>query len=179
MEEDREIQAISKVNAALKELTEDERYRVIQWVANKYVQNATPLKVAGPTEVNPHAGMIEGVVDVVNARGQEEPQDYDTFAELLEATGAEAQADLLIAAGYWLQVVKGAAQWTTREANNLLKPTGLGIDRMDNLIPKVIAEKPKRLIQVAKNKSAAGHGHRQLKLTDIGINWIRSQLSGK
>jgi len=179
MEEDREIQVISKVNAALKDLTEDERYRVIQWVANKYVQNAAPLKVAGPVEVNPSVSMIEGSVDIENAHGQAELQDYDTFAELLEATGAEAQADLLIAAGYWLQVIKGAAQWTAREANKLLKPTGLGIDRMDNLVPKVIGEKPKRLIQVAKNKSATEHGHRQLKLTDIGINWIRGQLSGK
>ncbi len=175
MDDDKEILAISKVNAALKDLSEEERYRVIQWVANKYVQNTTPIKLAGPTIANPAPGVIEATANINGT----DTQIYDNFAELLEATGAEAPADLLVVAGYWLQIVKGAAQWTTREANNTLKPTGLGIDRMDNLLPKVLGEKPKRLIQVAKNKSAVGQGHRQLKITDIGIKWVKDRLGGE
>lgn len=179
MEEDKEILAISQINAALKNLSEEEQYRVIQWVANKYVQNTSSLKLAGPTVPGSSATVIEGTTVVQDEQTNNAPLTYDTFAELLEAAGADAGADLLIVAGYWLQAVKGATHWTTREANNVLKPTGLGIDRMDHLLPKVLSEKPKRLLQVAKNKSATGQGHRQLKLTDIGINWVKDQLNGK
>jgi len=181
MEEDRELQAMSHVNAALKDLSEEERYRVMQWAANKYLQNTVPLKFAGPAAptVATPAAVLTTSINEDTTKDYDEVPAYDTFAEMLEATGAEAQADLLIVAGYWLQIVKGAAQWTTREANNLLKPTGLGIDRMDHLTPKVIAEKPKRLIQVAKNKTTTGQGHRQLKLTDIGTKWVKDRISGK
>ena len=178
MEEDKEILAISQVNAALKDLSEEERYRVIQWVANKYVQSTTPLKLAGPTVPGSSATVIEATAAVQDEQAKEVPLTHDTFAELLEAVGADAGTDLLIVAGYWLQVINGAAQWTTREANNVLKPTGFGIDRMDNLLPKVLSERPKRQLQRAKNKTAAGQGHRQLKLTDIGTNWVKDRLKG-
>lgn len=176
MEEDKEILAISQVNAALKDLSEEERYRVIQWVANKYVQNTAPLKLAGPTVPGSSAPVIEAATDDQDEQTEKEPLTHGTFAELLAAVGAAADADLLVVAGYWLQVVNGADQWTTREANNVLKPTGYGINYMSNLFPKVLNEKPKRLLQVAKNKSVTGQGHRQLKLTDIGINWVNDQL---
>lgn len=172
--EDREIKAIASVNDALKDLNEDERYRVIQWLASKYVQGTPPLQASTHKQA---VGIIEaGDTEVTD--GEDTPA-FTTFAELLDACGSDKQNDHLLIAGYWLQVVQKGETWTTRLANNVLKPTGFGIDRVDNATNSLLSEKPRKLLQVAQKQSGKGHGHKQFKLTDIGINAVKDMFSGK
>lgn len=176
MDEDKEIQAISKVNAALKDLSEEERYRVIQWVANKYVQNATPLKLAGPAVVDAPIGVIEGKADAEEGDNQDEPQAYDTFAEMLDASGASKDTERFLVAAYWLQTIMNEATWKSFEVNKLLKDTGNQIDRISNPIRGVTSGKPALVVQVSKNSTSKGQGSKTLKLTTEGVKKVENML---
>lgn len=176
MDEDREIQAISKVNAALKDLSEDERYRVIQWVANKYVQNMAPLKLAGSAIVTPPTGIIEDGGDAEEDQGQDEPQTYDTFAEMLAASNAGKDTERFLIAGYWLQVTKGQQTWKSFEINKLLKDTGNKIDNIGNPLRDLSKTKPAQVIQVKKNATSNGKGSKTLKLTTEGVKKAEEML---
>lgn len=177
--EDKEIQAMAKVNEALKELSEDECYRVMQWVANKYLKDTPSLKVAvRPTN---DSSLIDS--SVTDLKDEDEPDGgtfatFETLAELLAATRAEAPGERLLIAGYWLQVKENSTTWTTRSANNVLKPTGYGLDRTDNVSNALLKERPRKVIQIAqKSATGKGAGHKQLKLTDVGIAAVEAMIS--
>jgi hypothetical protein len=180
MEDDREIQAMSTVNAALKELTEDERYRVIQWVANKYVQNTAPLKLANPTVGGTPAGVIEAAVeDEEIDENREHVMTYDTFAEMLDASNAGTDAERFLIAAFWVQVTKEQPTWKSFEVNKLLKDTGKQISNIGNAL-RDVSKKSKTqaalVVQVSKNSSSSGKGSKVLKLTSEGIKKAKAML---
>lgn len=181
MEEDRELQAMSQVNAALKDLSEEERYRVMQWAANKYLQSAVPLKLAGPTATAP-AAMFDAEVTIANDDGDEEHDEaatYDTFAEMLDASGADTDAERFLVAAYWLQITNEQASWKSFEINKLLKDTGKQINTIGNAVrdlTKKSKNKPALVVQVSKNTSSSGKGSKVLKLTSEGVKKTKTML---
>ena len=176
MDEDREIQAISAVNVALKDLSEEERFRVIQWVANKYVQNTAPLKLAGSAVVLPPAA-IESGDEIDEEQVGDEPPAYDTFAEMLDASGASKDSERFLAAAYWLQVIKGQQSWKSFEVNKLLKDTGHRIGNIGHPIQALSKTKPAFVVQVSKHATSAGKGSKVLKLTSEGVKKVAGMLS--
>lgn len=172
--EDKEIQAIASVNDALKDLAEDERYRVIQWLANKYVQNMPPLKVATPTAATSQQELI-GTGENTDEAVVEDTA-YETFAELLDASGAEKEAEMFLVAAYWLQVISGADKWKSFEVNKLLKDTGNQIDTISNSIRTLEARKPKPIIQLKQTSGPKRAGSKEFKLTSEGIKAVEKML---
>jgi hypothetical protein len=183
MDEDHEIQAMSRVNTALKDLSEEERYRVMQWAANKYLQNAAPLKLAGPAVAPPPApvGVIDADADadVAEDEAKSEVRTYATFAEMLDASGADKDAGRLLIAAYWLQVINGQQDWKSFEVNKLLKDTGNQINTIGNAVrdlSKKSKTKPALVVQVSKNSSSSGKGSKVLKLTSEGVKKAKIML---
>ena len=177
MEEDLELLAMSQVNAALKDLSEDERYRVMQWAANKYLQNSAPLKLASPTPMR--ADVIDAnVVDADDDTGKntEEEHVFDTFAEMLDASGADIDNERFLIAAYWLQATKAQPSWKSFEINKLLKDTGNQVENIGNPVRALSKTKPAQVIQVSKNPTSAGKGSKTLKLTTEGIKKAEQML---
>ncbi|GEM_PF-1590090 len=185
MEEDRELQAMSQVNAALKDLSEEELYRVMQWAANKYLQNTAPLKLAGPTAVAPPAGVIVASANTVDdadtvegeAKDNEEVRVYATFAEMLDASGANKDTERFLIAAYWLQVTKAQPSWKSFEINKLLKDTGNQVENIGNPLRSLSKTKPAQVIQVSKNTTSTGKGSKTLKLTTEGVKKAEQMLN--
>jgi hypothetical protein len=184
MEEDRELHAMSQVNAALKDLSEEERYRVMQWAANKYLQNAAPLKFAGPAApaaIAPTALLDTGIVmpDDEADKELDETPVYDTFAEMLDASGADTDAERFLVAAFWLQITNEQADWKSFEINKLLKDTGKQINSINNAVrtlTKKSKTKPALVVQVSKNASSSGKGSKVLKLTSEGVKKAKTML---
>lgn len=182
MEEDHELQAMSQVNAALKDLSEEERYRVMQWAANKYLQSAVPLKLAGPAAPAAAAptAMLDAEVTMADDDGNEEYDEaatYDTFAEMLDASGADTDAERFLVAAYWLQITNEQVSWKSFEINKLLKDTGNQINTIGNAVrdlTKKSKTKPALVVQVSKNTS--GKGSKVLKLTSEGVKKTKTML---
>jgi hypothetical protein len=182
MEEDRELQAMAQVNVALKDLSEDERYRVMQWAANKYLQNSVPLKLASPA---PAVGTPAAVIDANvaddaaedDSEDRDEEQTFATFAEMLDASGADTDAIRFVVAAYWLQVTNEHADWKSFEVNKLLKDTGNQINTIGNALRDVTKKsktQPALVVQVSKN--AVKGGSKVLKLTTEGIKKVKAML---
>lgn len=175
MDEDKEIQAMSQVNTALKALSEEERYRVMQWAANKYLQNSVPLKLAGPALASPPAGLIGDATDVdsdddsVDDQPKNETRVYATFAEMLDASGADKDPGRFLIAAYWLQTIDGKETWKSFQINKLLKDTGNQIAKISNPIHSLSKSKPALVVQVSKNSTSTGQGAKTMKLTTEGI----------
>lgn len=179
MEEDRELQAMSQVNAALKALSEDERYRVMQWAANKYLQNSVPLKIAGPAPVvGAPAGVIDAGADAVTDTDivDDAQITYDTFAEMLDASGANKDTERFLIAAFWLQAVKGEPTWKSFEVNKLLKDTGNQIAAITSPVKVLSKTKPAQVVQVSKNTSSSGKGSKVMKLTSEGVKKAKAML---
>ncbi|HSX07743.1 MAG TPA: hypothetical protein VLG11_02520 [Candidatus Saccharimonadales bacterium] len=181
MEEDHELQAMSQVNAALKDLSEEERYRVMQWAANKYLQNAAPLKLAGPAApaATTPVAVLDADVIMPDDDGADEAPTYDTFAEMLDASGADTDAERFLVAAYWLQITNEQASWKSFEINKLLKDTGKQINTIGNAVrdlTKKSKTKPALVVQVSKNTSSSGKGSKVLKLTSEGIKKTKTML---
>jgi len=183
MEDDHELQAMSQVNAALKVLSNDERYRVMQWAANKYLKTTVPLKFAGPivpTEITPPAALDIGVVtsdDADDDKEHDETPTYDTFAEMLDASGADTDSERFLVAAYWLQITNERGDWKSFDINKLLKDTGNQIATISNAVRDVTKKskaKPAMVVQVSK--SAAKGGSKVLKLTTEGIKKVKTML---
>jgi len=171
--EDREIKALASINDTLKALDEGERYRVIQWLAGKYVQGMHS-QVSG---YKPTVGVIEADSAIkVNTDGM--APDFATFAELLDASGAATDAERLLAAAYWLQVIEGKPSWKSFEVNKLLKDTGRSIKTSNALrdASKRTSASPAKVVQVSKSASTSGNGSKVLKLTSEGIKKVKAML---
>ncbi len=182
MEEDRELQAMSNVNTALKGLSEEERYRVMQWAANKYLQNSAPLKLAGPAArvASEQVGTIDAnvVADAEEGAGQDldEGQPFATFAEMLDASGASKDTERFLVAAYWLQGVNDKPTWKSFEVNKLLKDTGNRIAAITAPVRVLSGEKPALVVQVSKKSSSSGKGSKILKLTSEGVKKAKAML---
>ncbi|HEY8992489.1 MAG TPA: hypothetical protein VIM37_01420 [Candidatus Microsaccharimonas sp.] len=177
--DDKEILAMGNVNEALKNLSEEERYRVIQWLANKYYSpTMPPVKAAGPSPLNPVQEIESGDVD---EKTIDEPttSDYGTFAEILDASGAKIEADMFLVAAYWLQIVGSAEKWKSFEVNKLLKDTGNEIKKISNPIRALEARKPKPIIQVSQAASASKRGSKEFKMTTEGVKTVETMLKAK
>lgn len=183
MEEDREILAMSQINTALNGLSEEERYRVMQWAANKHLQNTPALKLAVPPTVTPPAGLMDNNAGTDTETGDHQAKDeaeaYDTFAEMLDASGASKDIERFLMAAYWLQVVKQQANWKSFEVNKLLKDTGHQIDNVSNALrdlSKKSKTRPALVVQLSKNAASSGKGSKVLKLTTEGIKKAAQML---
>ena len=177
MDDDREIQAIAAVNSALKNLSEEERFRVIQWLANKYVQNTQYPKIVDVSRTKSLAGIPESGSEAEEEDAQVQTQTYDTFAEMLDATGADKETERFLVAAYWLQVVGNEVTWKSFEINKLLKDTGNQIESISNPVRALSKAKPALIVQVSKNSTSKGKGSKTLKLTTEGIKKIEAMLS--
>lgn len=175
--EDKEIQAIASVNSALKDLAEDERYRVIQWLANKYVQNMPPMKVAAPAQQDTQVLLPDGDGMDESAPSSSDSQPYETFAEFLDASHAEVEADQLLVAAYWVQVVGNKASWKSFEANKLLKDTGNQINRVSNPLRDLEKRDPKPIVQLRQSTGEKKRGAKEMKLTSEGIKNVKEMLA--
>lgn len=176
--DDKEILAMSSVNEALKNLTEEERYRVIQWVANKYYSpSMPPVKVAGPTPINPTGNIGVGATE------QEVVEEvvaniYTTFADLLDACGAKSEPDMFLVGAYWLQVIGSSERWKSFEVNKLLTPTGNGV-KVSNAIRYLERRKPKPIIQVSQVATTSKSGSKEFKMTTEGIKTVSAMLQAE
>ena len=123
------------------------------------------------------AGVLEDAVESdVETEEQEMTQSYDTFAEILDASGANKDTERFLIAAYWLQIVNGETTWKSFEVNKLLKDTGNQIGTITTPVKTLSGAKPALVVQVSKKSGASGKGSKVLKLTSEGIKKAKAML---
>lgn len=97
-----ELKAMADIEAALKDLPEEERSRVMQWAAARF--GAT---LAGRTVTTKPAAPAAGPSN----------DEYSTLAELYDAASPATDANRALVVAYWFQCLQGAADVESRAIN--------------------------------------------------------------
>lgn len=170
--EDKEINALAIMNGALKGLAEDERFRVMQFLYNKYPpaneRAAAPSDSAEPLQLS----------DINCNPNTNEAATFSTFAELLDVSNARTEADKFLTAAYWITKKDGQESFSSFEANQLLKDTGNQLKKVSNPIRSLKEAEPACIVQITRNKSKTGKGRIYFKITSHGIKRIEGLLNG-
>jgi hypothetical protein len=168
---DPEIAAMATIAAALAELDEHARTRVLNWAASRY----DVVGSGGGTADGRSAG------DGVGAAGQAGVDDgrsgYEHFAELFAAAAPVTNDDKALVAAYWVQVHGGSDQWQSRKVNAELKNLGHAISNITDALTINMRKKPQRVIQLKKS-GGAKQSTKTYKVTGEGISHVEAMLHG-
>lgn len=163
---DRELGAMSAIAAAMDGLDESEVERVLRWAADRF----GPSQLLARGADQRREGGEEG-------GDHEEPAGYEDIYALFDGTAAHTDADRVVLAGYWFQVLQGSASFTGAQVNDSLRQMGVPAANITKVFNRLIARKPSLVLQVSKSGRAA-QARKQYRLTTAGIAAARQLLAG-
>lgn len=149
---DDEIEAMTRIAEALSDLSEEERGRVLAWAESRF--GRSPAMQAADTGGAPPR--------------TPESTAWPEFVDLFDAAGARTDAERALVAGFWLQVLKGAADFPSQQANDLLKDVGHGVANITDALAKLQRRKPALVRQTSKS-GRSQQARKRYKLTSSGI----------
>lgn len=162
-----EISAMAQLEAALADLQDDQRDRVLRWAAARFAVQIH--SAAANTAVEPAAPATESV------RGGEE---YDDFASFYDAASPSSDTEKALVATYWLQVHAGSADVDTQTANTELKHLGHGIGNITRAFDHLKGQRPALVVQTRKEGSSQ-QARKKFKITSEGKKAITRMLRGE
>ncbi len=168
--DDEEVAALTKINGILKSLDEDARFRVMQWAYNRY----QPSRNSAVDDVPSAPKLLQASDDPAHSASAD--RDYSTFAEMLDASGADSEPKRFLVAAYWLESVEEQGSFQSYDITKLLKATGNQPKAIGNSTKALINSTPKRIVQMSRNKAKAGKGRISFKLTSQGVKDVRGML---
>jgi hypothetical protein len=160
---DLELAAMGKLVEALEGLDDEQRGRVIAWVASRYGVSTT---VKGRKSVT-----TEGEVEENGEKG------FSDLPALMSAAVAKTGAQRALLVGYWHQVLQGHGDFESFAINKELKNLGHGLANVTKTLGDLMKQKPQQVIQTHK-KGAGQQGRKRYRLTDAGIAAAKRLLSG-
>ena len=169
MEEDKEVSAMAAVNAALTGLELDAAARVLRWAADRY-------KVTLPVAAGRGSGGGKGAGSSEEAEERGGNQEYEHFSDFYDAADPTTEADRVLVAGYWFQVLKGQGELESQALNKELKQTGHAVTHMPHALDDLMKAKPRLMIQL-KKKGTTRQARRKFKLTTEGVKKVRGMLT--
>jgi hypothetical protein len=168
MTEDLEIKAMSQIAAALVDLDDDARGRVLDWAAKRFSVAFVQQR-----------GASTGARDSGSGGGTNgsESHEFSVFADLFDTTNPKPEADRALVGGYWFQEVLGQADFGSQSVNDALKDVGHGVSNITSALDKLQSRKPALIRQVAK-AGRTRQARKKYKLTTAGISAVRAMMSG-
>jgi hypothetical protein len=140
-----EIKAMGAVSAALENLENEGRARVLSWAMSHYGVASSPAKpmwaVVGKT--GSEAGTVSAAI-----RG------HETFADLFNAAHPTTEKDKALVAAYWVQVCEGMGSFQSQSLNDLLKDLGHGIGNITEALNQLKDDRPALVLQLKKSGSS-------------------------
>lgn len=171
---DPEIEAMGQVAAAIDNLADDARGRVLRWAVDRY-----GAQVAMATPVRTSVGALDGVSDDKPPRNTEardaSEQSFEHFVDLFDAVDPKTDVDKALTGAYWLQVMSQQDSWQALRVNNLLKDMGHGIANVTSALRTAQDRKPALVRQVHKSGKSA-QAWKTYKLTTSGVSHVRRRL---
>ena len=187
--DDAEIQAISAVAAALRDLDDATRVRVLRWAADRYATPAAPIAPPSmqpiPVAQAPHAHQEPEIedADVLGEDGSMGDDDapagsptYKDFADLFEAASPTQAEERALVAGYWLHKVQGLDGFQSFAVNKELKQLGHGDTHINRSFTRLIGQKPALVLQT-KRSSKSQQGRKTYRLTAAGVKEVERMLA--
>ena len=156
----REIEAMSKVAAALVEVDREAAARILRWASERFGGTSSML---GPA---PHGSRVSAPA----------PPSGDELADLFARANPADGPERALVVGYWLQVIQGHEDLEGQMVNRELKHLGHQLSNVTATMSLLINQQPSLVIQTRKIGSTK-QGRKRYRITTSGINKVRQMLS--
>lgn len=167
MDKDEEIEVMSTVYQAMKELGNDSQLRILNWLTDKF-------------QLNRELNRLKEHKDKIND-GSYKGSDIDRFSsidELFSHVDPKGTGQKVLVVASFLQVKYQKTDLTGREINQDLRNLGHGVKNITAAIQPLIDRKPKLMIQTRK-AGATKQAQKKYKVTSEGLKVVREMLQTK
>lgn len=156
-----EIEAMSKVAAALAEVDMSSVRRILRWAAERF---GTEISVAAiAANINP-------------APTRSDPSAGEDLADLFARAAPSDGPERALVVGYWLQVIQGQEDLEGQTINSELKHFGHQLPNVTATMSLLMNQQPSLVMQTRKIGSTK-QGRKRYKLTTSGITKVRQMLT--
>lgn len=162
---DNELEAMQAVHAALADLDEPARARVVAWAASKFEIQPAAVKLTGQSGAH--------VED--NDAGD---RAFADIGDLVDAAQPSDGPERALVAGYWFQEIEGRDGWGGGDVNNALKNLGHPLANVTKTLNSLRGRKPSLVMQVGKSGRSA-QARKTYKLTTAGVREVTKMLAGR
>jgi len=164
MELDPELEAMNKTYAALKDLEDNAKQRVIDWAIGKF--SLREKQSGGGKHFQlPVAG--ESMVDI---------GAFASVADIFAKAKPQSDADKVLVVAAYLQSKGGEKELTGREINKDLNNLGHGVGNITNAISSLSVKKPSLMIQTRK-EGKSKQAQKKYKVTTEGLEAVKRLIS--
>lgn len=161
-----ELKAMNDAYLALKDLEDDAKQRVIDWVTGRF--SLANISQKSKTSL-----------DESKKGDREEKKDFhmfDTVADMYAHANVKTEADKVLLVASYLQQSKNGEELTGREINKELNHLGHGVANITVTISSLINKKPKLMIQTRK-EGKSQQAQKKYKVTNEGLIEARKMLN--
>lgn len=191
MYQDPEIIAMSEAFAALRELHNDQRNRIINWLSDRFdLEGKRPQEAAKPAPAPEPEPEIKPVKKPKAAEAVKEEKPaaakvpekkdfvhYDTALELFSEAKLKKSTERILLMAAYLQERHGFKEITSYDMNFRLKRIGHGVSNISSSLNSILNKKPQLIIQMEK-EGTAKQKRRKFKVTVEGLRVARGFLPG-
>lgn len=161
-----ELKAMNDVYNALKDLEDEAKQRVIQWVTSKF---ALTTAIQEFSESEQELGEGRGLTE----------KDLSSFKSVADVFGnakVKSEPDKVLIVGAYLQQKKGDGELTGREINKELHHLGHGVSNITAAISSLIKRKPQLMIQTRK-EGKTKQAQKKYKVTGEGFTAANKMIN--
>ena len=167
---DPEFSAIQTIYSTLKPLNDDARMRVVNYVVARL-----SIVLESISTSSEDGKLINSNRENEIKIEDENDQNFDSFAELYDATQPKTHVLKALVAGYWFQVCQNAATFDSHSVNKELKNLGEGLSNVTNSIDRLKNQKPSLVLQIKKSGKSK-QARKTYKVTTAGIKVVKDMV---
>ncbi len=162
---DPELRAMITVYEALKDLDEQAKVRVIEWVSGK-LELGHAKRFYPENDWGPEAASHE-------ERGL---MDFGSLADAFAVANPKNTADKALVVAAYLQASKGGIDVSGREINKELTQMGHGVHNITRAVEPLIKKKPQFLIQTRK-EGKTKQAQKKYRVTNEGFTFVKRLIN--
>ena len=167
MELDAELKAMNNIYEVLKDLDDDARARIVNWLIGKLSINRP--KVIATMTPSAQFRIEDNNLSIAS---------FTSIAELFGKTIFKTGSDKVLLIATYLQLKENKEELTSREISNELNHLGHGVSNITAAITPLINRKPSLMIQTRK-EGKSQQAQKKYKVTLEGIKAADAMISSE
>ena len=162
---DPEIDAMSKISAALQPLEQDAVRRVLKWAIERYQPRPVGTAMSGGIEAA-----------VVSSAATATSRTFLNLSELFDAANPDTGLDKVLVVAYWFQQLQNEEDWDSQSVNTQLKHLGHPSSNITRDLDNLMSRTPRLVLQTRK-EGTTQQARKKYKLTREGVRSVEVMLS--
>jgi len=160
-----ELKAMNEVFVSLKDLEDEAKQRVIEWVVGRFSLSVKSTKTKGSLQE----------VESIDVLTNKDLTTFDSVADVFANAQVKSESEKVLLVAAYLQQKRGG-ELVGREINKELNHLGHGVGNITNAITSLINRKPKQMIQTRK-EGKTKQAQKKYKVTTEGITTALKMIS--